>query len=168
MENRKNENIEKLFDEFLPGKDSGQAVEDIQKAEKILHENPAPSPSSGLLADINSNVAKALAAKRAKTLVYRVAVAAWIIILIAISVKFFEEGPSARTPVTLEPIQRAVWESDGVSPTQADLVLLTDEVEQVEAEVVNLRLGGGGGSGGGEFIEIETELTDVSSDFWKG
>jgi hypothetical protein len=168
MENYKDENIEKLFSEFLPGEDGRQAAEDIREAEKILRENPAPSPTSGLLADINSKVAKALTAKRAKTLVYRAAVAAGVIILIAISVKFFEGGHFARTPVALEPMQRAVWESDGVAPTQANLVLLTDEVEQVEAEVVNLRLGGGGGNGSRELIEIETELTDVSGDFWKG
>jgi hypothetical protein len=165
MENHKDENIEKLFGEFLPGEDGRQAAEDVREAERILRENPAPSPTGGLLADINSKVAKALTAKRAKTLVYRAAVAAGVIILIAISVKFFEGG---RTPVALEPMQRAVWESDGITPTQANLVLLTDEVEQVEAEVANLRLGGGGWNGGGEFIEIETELTDVSGDFWKG
>ncbi len=168
MENQKNENIEKLFSEFLPQEDGRQAAEDVQEAEKILRENPAPSPAGGLLADISSKVTKALAAKRAKALVYRVAAAAVVIILIAIGVKFFGKGPAAQAPVTLEPIQRAVWESDGVSPGQTNLALLTDEVEQVEAEILNLRLGGGGRNGGGKFIEIETELTDVGGDFWKG
>ncbi len=171
MENQTNENIEKLFGEFLPDQDSRQAAEDVRETERILREHPAPAPAGRLLADINSKVAEALAAKRAKTrrlTVYKMAAAAVVIIFIAIGAKFFVKGPAARTPVTLEPIKRVVWESDGVSPGQTDLALLTGEIERVESEILTLRLGEGGKNGSKESIELEVELTDIGGDFWKG
>ncbi|MCJ7729379.1 MAG: hypothetical protein MUO27_05840 [Sedimentisphaerales bacterium] len=172
MENQANENIEKLFGEFLSEEDSRRAAENVQKGERILREHPAPAPAGELLADINSKVVKALAAKGAKTrrlIACKVAaVAAVVIILIVISAKFFGKGPAVQTPVTLEPIQRAVWESDGVSVDRTELALLTDEIEHVEGEILTLRLGENGENGGGEFVEIEMELTDIGSDFWKG
>jgi hypothetical protein len=168
MENQNNENIEKLFSEFLPEQNSRRAADNVQEVERILCEHPAPAPAGGLLADINSKVTKALAAKRARTLVYRMAAAAVVIILIAIGVKFFSKGPAVQTPVVLEPIQQAVWESDGVSVDRTETALLRDEIELTEGEISTLRLDKGGRSGGGEFVEIETELTDISSDFWKG
>jgi len=172
MENQANENIEKLFGEFLSEEESLRAAENVQKGERILREHPAPAPAGELLADINSKVVKALAAKGAKTrrlIACRVAaVAAVVIILIAISAKFFGKGPAVQTPVTLEPMQRAVWESDGISSGQTELALLRDEVEQAEAKVSDLKFGRDGGYGGKEFVEIEMELTDISGDFWKG
>jgi cell division protein FtsB len=173
MEDQKNENIEELFEEFLPDQDAHQAAEDIQKAEEILREHPAPTPVGELLADINSKIAKALSAEKAKTrklTAYRVAaVAAAIIILVTIGVKFFVISPAeTQAPVTVALIQQAIWESDDISTDQAELALLTDEVKQIEGEISTLRLGENGGEGNGESIELEMELTDISGDFWKG
>lgn len=169
MENRTDENIEELFGKFLPEEDAHQAAEDIQKAEQILREQPAPTPDGKLLADINSKITEALSAKKAKTyklIVYRVAaVAAAIIILVAIGVKFFEKGPAEmQAPL----IQQALWESDDISADYAELALLTDEVEQIVGETLALRLGENGESDDEEVIELEMELTDIGSDFWKG
>ncbi|MBA7639890.1 hypothetical protein ES703_47551 [subsurface metagenome] len=173
MEDQTNENIEELFGKFLSDQDARRAAEDIQKAEEILREHPAPEPAGELLADINSKIAEALSAEKAKTrklTAYRVvAVAAAIIILVAIGVRFFEEGPAeTQSPVTITLIQQAIWESEDISADQAELALLTDELEQIEGEILALRLGEDGGESSREFIELEMELTDIGGDFWKG
>lgn len=173
MENQTNENIEELFGKFLSDQDARRAAEDIQKAEEILREHPAPEPAGELLADINSKIAEALSAEKAKTrklTAYRVAaVAAAIIILVAIGVRFFEKGPAeTQSPVTITLIQQAIWESEDISADQAELALLTDELEQIEGEILALRLGEDGGESSREFIELEMELTDIGGDFWKG
>jgi len=170
MKDQTNENVEGLFDKFMPDQDARQAAEDVQKAEQILREHPAPTPDGELLADINSKIAKALSAGKAKThklIAYRVAaVAAVIIILVAIGVKFFEKGTAEiQAPVTVKLIQQKVWESDDIS---AELALLTDEVERIEGEISTLRLGEDGGNGSREFVEFEMELMDIGGDFWKG
>lgn len=170
MKDQTNENVEGLFGKFMPDQDARQAAEDVQKAEQILREHPAPEPDGELLADINSKIAKALSAGKAKTrklFAYRVAaVAAVIIILVAIGVKFFEKGTAEiQAPVTVKLIQQAVWESDDIS---AELALLTDEVEWIESEISTLRLGENGGNGNREFVEFEMELMDIGGDFWKG
>jgi hypothetical protein len=173
MEDQTNENIEELFGKFLSDQDARRAAEDIQKAEEILREHPAPEPAGELLADINSKIAEALSAEKAKTrklTAYRVAaVAAAIIILVAIGVRFFEKGPAeTQSPVTITLIQQAIWESEDISADQAELALLTDELEQIEGEILALRLGEDGGESSREFIELEMELTDIGGDFWKG
>ncbi len=170
MKDQTNENVEGLFGKFMPDQDARRAAEDVQKAEQILREHPAPTPDGELLADINSKIAKALSAGKAKTrklFAYRVvAVAAVIIILVAIGVKFFEKGTAEiQTPVAVTLIQQAVWESDDIS---AELALLTDEVERIESEISTLRLGENGGNGNREFVEFEMELIDIGGDFWKG
>lgn len=173
MEDQTNENIEELFGKFLSDQDARRAAEDIQKAEEILREHPAPEPAGELLADINSKIAEALSAEKAKThklITYRMAaVAAAIIILVAIGVRFFEKGPAeTQSPVTITLIQQAIWESEDISAELAELALLTDELEQIEGEILALRLGEDGGESSREFIELEMELTDIGGDFWKG
>jgi len=173
MEDQTNENIEELFERFLPDEDARHAAEDIQKAEEILREHPAPEPAGELLADINSKIAEALSAEKPKThklITYRMAaVAAAIIILVAIGVRFFEKGPAeTQSPVTITLIRQAIWESEDISADQAELALLTDELEQIEGEILALRLGEDGGEGDRESVELEMELTDIGGDFWKG
>lgn len=171
MEDQTNENIEELFGKFLSDQDARRVAEDIQKAEEILREHPAPEPAGELLADINSKITEALSAEKPKTyklITYRMAaVAAAIIILVAVGIRFFEKGPAeTQIPVTL--IQQAIWESEDISADQAELALLTDELEQIEGEILALRLGEDGGEGDRESVELEMELTDIGGDFWKG
>ncbi len=173
MKDQTNENLEKLFSEFLPGEDARQAAEDVQKGEQILREHPAPAPAGEFLAGINSKIASVLSAGKPKTrklVTYRVAaVAAAVIITVAIGVKFFEKGPAeTQTPVVVTLIQQAVWEGEDISADQAKLALLTDALEQIEGEILALRLGEDGGNGDGESVELEMELTDIGGDFWKG
>ncbi|MCX5635683.1 MAG: hypothetical protein NTW55_07600, partial [Planctomycetota bacterium] len=118
-----------------------------------------------LLADIKGKIAKALSKKKANTFkwaVYRVsAVAAAFIILAAISVKLFNQKSIASiTP-------QAVWESVDGAAEDAEWAIFTARIEQVERDALSLKSCENGVSDK-EVTELESDLTEMDSDFWKG
>ena len=165
MNGRYDENLEELFGRFLDGKQAKEAAEDIGKGEQILRGRPAPVPDDVLLADIKGKIAKALSKKKANTFkgaVYRVtAVAAAFIILATISVKLFEKSPIASiTP-------QAVWESVDGAAEDAEWAVFTARTEQIESDALSLKSCENGVQDK-KVTELESDLTEMDSDFWKG
>lgn len=62
--NQNQKELKELFDKFLSPEESKQAIEDIRRCEDIFNESPAPQPHSELIADIKSDIAVTLRAKR--------------------------------------------------------------------------------------------------------
>lgn len=165
MNSRYDENLEAIFGRFLDEKQAKEAAEDISKGEQILRRHPAPVPDDVLLADIKGKIAKALSEKKANTFngaVYRVAaVAAAFIILATISVKLFEKSPVASiTP-------QAVWESVDGAAEDAEWAVFTAKTEQIESDALSLKSSENGVQDK-EVTELESDLTEMDSDFWKG
>ena len=172
MNGRNEENLKELFEKFVAGEQAEKAVEDIRKGEQILRDNPTPLPSDELIAGIKSEIAISLLHRREnafrKTIYKVAAVAAAVIVLTAISIKFLEKGEKPRKMYTASIIPTAIWESDDIVADDVDLATLTAEVEQVADEVLSLRTGGNGGNGQSAVMELEIELKKIESDFWKG
>jgi len=173
MIDRNQENLKELFEKFLSAEESTKAVEDVQKAEQILRENPTPEPDDMLIANIKAEIAMRLPLRRAdvfRRMAYKVAtVAAAIIIVAAISVSLLEEkdtGPEKLVYASIIP--RAIWESDNIATDDAELAVLTVELEQIEAEVSALQLGENGTNGDRAVEELQMELIEINSAFWKG
>ena len=169
MDAQKEENLKDLFEKFLTSQQAEQAAKDVQKAERILHRHPAPEPDGELIADIKAEIAEAVQRRKKnafKTVVYKTAVtAAAVIILAAISVTLFEKGSG---PEGFIIIPAAVWESDNIAADDEDLAILTTQVEQIEDEVLAVRLGENGGNGQRDLMELEMKLIEINGDFWKG
>ncbi len=165
MNSRYDENLEELFGRFLDEKQAKEAAEDIGKGEQILRGYPAPVPDDVLLADIKGKMAKALSKKKDNTLkeaVYRVtAVAAAFIILAAISVKLFNQKSIA----SITPL--AVWESVDGAAEDAEWAVFTAMTEQIESDALSLKSCENGVQDK-EVTELESDLTEMDSDFWKG
>ncbi|NQT01361.1 MAG: hypothetical protein HQ580_05035, partial [Planctomycetes bacterium] len=125
MNSRNDENLKKLFERFLSSEQAESSVEDIQKAEQILREHPAPEPDSMLIADIKAEIAMHLPARRTVTfkhLAYRVVyAAAAIMVIAAIGLTVFDN--EAREPAPIIPT--AIWESDDIATDDADLAIYT-------------------------------------------
>jgi len=172
MNGRNEENLKDLFEKFLASEQAEKAVEDIRKGEQILRDNPAPKPSDELIAGIKSDIAISLLHKRENAIRYTVykvaAVAAIVFILTAISIKFLEKGDETTRMYTTSIIPTAIWESEDIAADDTDLAILTAEVEQVADDVLSLRMGGNGGNGQSAVTELEIELIEIESDFWKG
>jgi len=172
MNGQNEENLKKLFEKFYPAEQAQRAVEDVQKAEQLLRKHPAPEPDDMLIANIKAEIAMRLPLRRAdvfRRLAYKVAtVAAAVIIVTAISVSLFEKGDRSEKVVYASIIPRAIWESDNIAADDVDLAILTAEMEQIEDEVLALQWGENGGDGDTAVTELEMELIEIDSDFWKG
>jgi hypothetical protein len=173
MNGQNQENLKELFEQFLAPEQAAIAVEDVLKAEQILRENPAPEPDELLIADIKWQIEEALAARKPawtfRTVAYRVAVAAAIIVVAAIGTQLLKKGPEKPSKVEYASmIPRVIWESNDISTADADLALLTAEIRQVEDEVLTLELGEHGGNGERAVAELEMQLIAITSNFWEG
>jgi len=172
MNGQKEENLKELFEKFFTTEQAQKAVEDVQKAEHILNEHPAPEPDKELIADIKSAIAASLLAKQTsifRTIVYKAAaVAAAVIIVAAIGVNLINKGDRSEKVVYASIIPRAIWESVDIAADDVDLAILTAEIEQIEDEVLALQLGKSGGDSDTAVTELEMELIETDSYFWKG
>ena len=172
MNGRNEENLKELFERFVSAEKAEQAVQDIQKGEQIFREHSVPGPDMELIADIKAEVADALLRRKANAFrrtAYKVAAVAAVILLAVISVRFFEKGSvEPRRVATASIIPLSIWESEDVTADDADLAVLTAEIEQIKSEVLTLQLGENGGNGDKELMELEMRLIEIDSDFWKG
>lgn len=173
MNGRNEENLQELVGKFPGSENTAEVLEDLQRAEQILSESPAPEPSGELIADIKAKVSEALAGKKVRDFrhaAYRVAaVAAVFIIFAGIAVKLRETGPVKIDRIQYgQPISEAVWETDDIAAADVSLATLIVEVETVEDEFIALQVDEGGINGYSELVELELELVEIDSDFWKG
>jgi len=173
MNSQNQENLKELFERFVDAEQAEKYVEDVQKAEQILREYPAPEPDDMLIANIKAEIAMRLPTQRAhvlKRVVYKAAaVAAAIAILAAVSVKLLERDKVEPERVEYASlIPRAIWESDDITTDDMDLAIFTAEVEQIENQVLALQFGENGGNGDSTLAELEMEFLEINSDFWKG
>ncbi len=172
MNSQNDENLKELFERFMSAEQAESGVEDIQKAEQILRDHPAPEPDSMLIANIKAEIAMRLPAKRTNTftkIAYRaVYAAAAIMIITAISLSLFDNVPSETGRVQYASIiPTAIWESDDITTDDADLAIFTIEIEQIEDELRSLQLGEDISNGDSSLSELEMELVAINNDFWK-
>jgi hypothetical protein len=174
MNNQNQENLKELLEKFLDTKQAQKYVEDIQKAEEILCEHPAPEPNDMLIANIKAEIAMRLPVRKTyvfKHIVYKAfSIAAVFIFITAIGLRLFDNGAPEPGPVQYASIiPTAIWESDDIAADDADLVFFTTEIEQIEDELLALQLGKDDSNGDSTITELEMELIEINnSDFWNG
>lgn len=173
MEDRNQENLRELFEKFFDAEQVESCVEDIQKAEQIFREHPAPEPDDMLIANIKAEIAMRLPAARAhrfRRIFYEVAgVAAAILIVAAVSLQLFQKNPPGPGEVVYASlIPTAIWVSDNIAIDDEDLAFFTAQIEQIEDEVQALQSGEDTSNGDSTLVELEMELIEINSDFWKG
>ena len=173
MENRNRENLRELFEKFFDAEQAESCVEDIQKAEQIFREHPAPEPDDMLIANIKAEIAMRLQARRAhhfRRVIYEVAGAAAVILFFAtVSLQLFIKDPPGHGEVVYASlIPTAIWESNDIAADDEDLAVYTAQIEQIEDEVQTLQSGEDTGSGDSTIVELEMELIEINGDFWKG
>jgi len=170
MNARNEENMRELFEKFVNSEEAKKSVEDIRKGEEILRKHPAPEPNEKLIADIKAEIERELLSRKtgiSRRVIFKTAsIAAAFIILAVVSVKLFEKA-SVR-PGTVTIISGAIWDSNNIATDDADLATFNTEVEQIEGEALALQLGENSGNGSGDLAELEIELMEINSDFWKG
>jgi hypothetical protein len=173
MDGQNKENLRELFEKFFNAEQAEGCVEDIQQAEQIFHEHPAPEPDDMLVANIKAQIAMRLQYGRSRHLrriFYEVVGAAAAVILIAaVSLQLFQKEPDKPGKVSYASIlPTAIWEGDDITIDDEDLAVFTAQIEQIEDEVLALQSGEDTGNGDSSLTELEMELVEINSDFWKG
>jgi hypothetical protein len=173
MEGRNKENLREIFEKFFDAEQAEGCVEDIQKAEQILREHPAPEPDDRLIANIKAEIAMRLQTRRAhhfKRIFYEVVgTAAAVILVAAVSLQLFQKDTPKPGKVSYASIiPTEMWDSNDITATDEDLAVYTAQIEQIEDEVTALQSDQGTGNGDSKLVELEMELIEINSDFWKG
>lgn len=173
MENNK-ENLEALIAELFGHQKSEQIAEDIVKGEQILDEHSCLEPDGQLIKAIKTRIAaRLIQQKRIRTykrIAYRIAAAAAVFaVFSAIAVKLLEQPQdSFKNSGYSSTMDKSVWENQAPAAEDAELVLLTAEIEHVEQELLAVQLGENGNGNYKAAGELEADFIEINSDFWKG
>ena len=176
MENENKENMEEILSSFFDTEKAKEADADIRAGDELLRSCSAPEPDEMLISNIKADISTALSQKQ--TVSWQgvfgkaIAVAAVFIILAGLSVRLFEkespESPESPEPVYIAAAQGSFWEDDDSPAAEAEFAVLVAEAELIESELLALQLGEDRFNGHENSLEIERELVEIVSDFWKG
>lgn len=172
MSTQNQENLKELLERFLDPNQVRQALEDVRKGEQILREHTAPEPDADLISGIKAQIGSTLIQNKAKTrrmVAYKAAaVAAVLAIVAAVSIKVLQKDGAREATDAVSKIDAAIWQTDDIAQADAELATLAAEIEQISAEVLAVEFGGNAGNGYEALTELEMELVEIDSDFWKG
>jgi hypothetical protein len=174
MATQDSENLRELLERFLAPEQVERAVEDIRRGEQILRDNPAPKPDANLITNTEVEIARVLQTRKKASAFAQIArrmIAAAAVVMVAAAIGLMFLGPDdhGRGKVaTASMMPRAIWESEDIVADDADLAVLTAEIEQLEDEALSLELGENDGIGEKSVVELEIELIAIETDFWKG
>jgi hypothetical protein len=174
MDDQNQENLKELIARFFDVEQAESYHEDFRKTERIFHEHPAPEPDDRLIANIKAEIARRLGSRRAKRfrrMLYEAAgIAAAIAILAIVGLQLFEQSDiqSGNGVYSASLIPTILWESDNIAADDTDLAVFTAEIEQIENEILTLESGEEIGESESTVTELEMELAEINSDFWKG
>lgn len=171
MEGHKPDNLRELLGRFFDAGQVEDCLDDFQEAERLFREHPAPEPDEMLIANIKAEIAMRLPAVKVRTFRRRLwemaGVAAAVVVLALVGVHL-SRGPSRQTGYYASLLPTAIWESNNITTDDADLALFTTQIEQIKDEMLGLESGQVNGENENSVAELEIELIQISSDFWKG
>lgn len=165
MNERNDENLRELLEQFMSPEQAQMHLDDIEKGEKILREHPAPEPDDMLLANIKAEIALHVIPHRTtafRRIAFRVAaVAAAVIIVTAIWTNLFNEqtvpGPQQHEQYASE----FPWDYQ-------DSTVFNTKLELLESDLRALEYGEKDVDNESAMTELELEVIEIAGDFWKG
>ncbi len=157
------QNLKELFAKFVDSEQAEELSAEVIAADQIIDSFDAPEPDARILAAINANVARQLNARRSRQMIYRLVAAAVFLIIATVAVKIFQQ-----TPVESQQLVMVTWEIEEVTSADAELSTLIAEIEQLEDDIMGLQYAEETASQSSELNELEIELIEIDSDFWKG
>lgn len=169
MVNRERENLTVLLRRFMDGTAAQGAYEDIQAGERHLEARPAPEPDARVVAGIKAQmVARARRRHRVVRLIRgSLATAAAVIVLALIGLPGPDSG--SRSGVSFASIiPAAIWESQDLTTDDLDIVYFTAEIRHIEAQMQALEADKPEVRGTNAVEELEMELLQIETEFWKG
>ncbi len=170
MGNQNREDWQSLFGRFVDATEAEAAAEDVRAGERMLATWPAPKPDTELIAYINTEMAARQRRKRRLARLSRALAAAAAVIIIA-AIALLGRGPASRPTAPMSYasiIPTSVWESEDVNAEDAELMYFQSEIRRIEAQMEALESGGDDLGPADDVEEIEMELMQIETEFWKG
>jgi len=168
MKNRDEDNLKVLFERFVPLAEAERAASEVHAGEEILRDHPAPQPRPELIVGIKLQINDRLAEHhRTAHPLYRVAAAAAAVIVVAL-IGYLTRAPQSQPNLSRAAlIPTAIWESDDIASDDYDIAYFASEIEQIEAQVRALEAGDGESIGASALNDVEMELMQINTEFWK-
>lgn len=171
MNDQNRENLRELVENLFETGEVESCLDDFQKAEQILREHPALRPDDMLIANIKAEIAMRLPARRAQVFRHRLweatGVAAALAVVALVGVRLSQRSAQQGSfHASLFPT--AIWESNNIAADDANLAVFTAEIEQIRSEFVALESNDDSTDHDSVITELEMELVEISSTFWKG
>lgn len=161
--------LEKLF-----GRDHAHhLLQDIKQGEKILRENPAPEPRKQLTDRIKAQITQRLAqrkalAKRRRWALKLASIAATLLIAAAVTINFLAPTTDQTDSPTAATVSVNLWRTQDIAEAEEHLAALSAEAEQIRRDLHTLEFGNGTTDTADELVEMQTQLVELESQFWKG
>lgn len=172
MNKPEQENLKELFGRFMDQRAANEAAEDIRKADQLLDALPAPQPDDRIIARVKSNVAFALKQRQTSSIQWRiwatVGVAAALVIGTYLSLRFFDGLKENRMTTLAVAIPDRVWEGSDITSDDAEIAILTAEVETLRNTVYGAQIDDSSAFGNITINDLEMELVETNGDLWKG
>jgi hypothetical protein len=163
MAKRIREDLTGLFRLWLNPQGARDAAKDVEVVDRMIEAHPAPLPAPALLDRIKKQVqVRSIHRRRTHFMEGATAVAAAIMIVVGLS----QFGPSRTRGFASLPT--ALWESDDIASDDLKLTYLNSEVARLEAQVQAIDNSESESTGVNTLDDLELELFQIDSDFWKG
>jgi len=173
MGNAEQENLRELSAGFMNEESARRAAEDIEKGDELLRKWSGPELGEKTMAEIKGRVISEVRRRRAIAERRRIwataAVAAAIMIGAVFMIRWLERRPTEQaTARYAATIPARVWESSDITKDDADISVLTAEVEAIENELGNRQMKETIGNGSAAAGDLELQLIEIGGDIWKG
>ena len=166
-----NENLDELLSRFLDEHESHVAAEDIHRGEDLLASFSTPAPDAAVIEAIKAQIELRLRVKQKRrfirSMAQKIAVAAIIIVLAMAGLKFLVE-PEPKVKGVGKVSREFIWEDESEPGGDEQLAVLTAQIDEVEADILAIRLGEDGGENDSLLTDLEMEMIEINGDFWKG
>jgi len=165
----KNENMDELLSGFYDRQEADEFKSELSSLQELLDADPAPRPSSQTIDKIKSAIADKLVLsqkRRRYNFVRKFAVAAVILMVAIAGLKMIDRSPERQIAEGGKVLAANIFDEQQFS--QVEIAALTQEIEQIEDSMHAIRLDEFGAYQSNSFFEIDTELTEINGDFWKG
>lgn len=168
MGNRNQDNLRELFERFMGPAEAESAAQDIRDADETLKAYPAPEPRAETIVGIKLQIATKLSSGRKSAHLLRRALGAAAAVIVLAILALLGRAPQTGPAISHAAlIPATIWESDDISSDDMQIAYFASEIRHIEAQVHALEAGHGQDTGAGTLHEVETELMEINTDFWK-
>ncbi len=173
MKAGKNKELRQLLKKLLDEKQAAQTLKDFEWANKILRENPAPQPDRQLLDNIKTQIRSKLDKRRAslnkRRLAFRMAAAAAaVVILAAFIANMLEKTDQNHKSPAVDVMPMEMWKNQDLNQVDPTLATISIQTENIRRELLSLQLGDDSADNQRTLVDLEVELAEIESEFWKG